>query len=504
MFSKSCFTKPVLFFTLFFAAGLCAQIFPYDIRMSYAQEPQYSGGVADAADAVERVLPRSGQQIQLSYAPLVREVAPAVVNIYTSRTVTRSMRHPFLDDPFFGGFFGRPDLGGRMRQQVENSLGSGVILEAEGLVVTNAHVIRGAEQITVVLADGREFEARLSLEDSASDLAVLRVDTKGERLPFVALKPSETLEVGDIVLAIGNPFGVGQTVTSGIVSAQGRSSLNINDFNFFIQTDAAINPGNSGGPLVALDGGVVGINTAIYSRDGGSLGIGFAVPSEMVASVVAAEKSGQSGGAGVLRPWLGITAQAVSADIAESLGLQRPAGVLIAKLHSVSPLAAAGLRVGDVVSAIDGRTVRDPAELKFRMAMVSLGQEATFDYIRQGRTHSAKVKAIAPPDTPPRQATTLSGNHPLSGAVVGFINPAVAVELGLSEDDEGQGVAILEIPQGAAARRVARAGDLIVAVNGAEVNNPADVERALRSPSPRGGWELVLKRAGQTRQVIIR
>lgn len=452
--------------------------------------------------AQERVLPKSNEQMQMSFSPLVKQVSPAVVNIYTSRTVTRSVRHPFLDDPFFGGFFGRQNLGGAMRQQVENSLGSGVIIEEDGLVVTNAHVIGGADEITVVLADGREFEAKLALEDSASDLALLRMDTKGEKLPFASLKPSEGLEVGDIVLAIGNPFGVGQTVTSGIVSAQGRSSLNINDFNFFIQTDAAINPGNSGGPLVALDGGVVGINTAIYSRDGGSLGIGFAIPSEMVASVVAAEKSGQSGGKGVLRPWLGITAQGVTSDIAASLGLPKPQGVLIAKLHSESPLAKAGLEVGDVVLSINGREIRDPSEMKFRMATVPLGQEAELLYARKGKTSGAKVKAIAPPDLPPRHEMTVKGRNPLGGAVVVNLNPAVALELGLEDENEG-GVIVLDAPRGSIASNVVRSGDRLKSINGEEITATDQVQEVVEKPAARG-WELIFERNGQTRQIIIR
>lgn len=452
--------------------------------------------------AQERVLPQSSTQIQLSYAPLVKQVAPAVVNIYTSRTVTQRM-NPFANDPFFGRFFNNHQgFGGPMRQQVENSLGSGVILEADGLVITNSHVIDGADEIKVVLSDGREFSASLALEDDASDLALLRVDTKGEQLPFVSLKPSETLEVGDIVLAIGNPFGVGQTVTSGIVSAQGRSSLNINDFNFFIQTDAAINPGNSGGPLVALDGGVVGINTAIYSRDGGSLGIGFAIPSEMVASVIAAEKAGQSGGSGILRPWLGLTAQGVTADIATSLGLPRPQGVLIAGLHSASPLAKAGMKIGDVVTSINGREIRDPSEMKFRMAMVPIGQEATLAYARKGDVREVKVGAIAPPEVPPRNALPLKGKHPLDGAVIGTVNPAVALEIGLEESEEG-GIAVLEVQQGSVAARIVRPGDILLGVNGVEVKTANDAEKALQAAGARG-WEIVFKRNGQTRRIILR
>jgi len=261
-------------------------------------------GIGASAFAQERITPNSRDQLVLSYSSVVKKVSPAVVNIYTKRVVTRSYS-PFGGDPFFEQFFGNSfGMGGLNRQQVESSLGSGVIVDAGGVVVTNAHVIKGAQEISVVLNDGREFDAELAIKDDRSDLAVLRMKTKGEDLPFATLKPSENLEVGDIVIAVGNPFGVGQTVTSGIISALARSSLNINDFNFFIQTDAAINPGNSGGPLVSMDGGVIGINTAIYSRSGGSLGIGFAIPSEMVQTVIAAEKTGQRN-ISVARPWIG-------------------------------------------------------------------------------------------------------------------------------------------------------------------------------------------------------
>ncbi len=452
------------------------------------------------AEPINKSVPKNAVQMQLSFAPLVKQVAPAVVNIFTTRTVTRR-QNPFANDPFFGRFFNQPGMGGQMRQQIENSLGSGVIISADGLIVTNSHVIDAADEIKVVLTDGREFPALLALEDEASDLALLRVDTKGAALPYVSLKPSEKLEVGDIVLAVGNPFGVGQTVTSGIVSAQGRSALDINDFNFFIQTDAAINPGNSGGPLVALDGGVVGINTAIYSRDGGSLGIGFAIPSEMVASVIAAEKEGLSGVRGVVRPWLGVSAQGVTADIAESLGLDRPSGALIAKIHPKSPLVRAGIKQGDIITAMNGRAIRDAAEMKFRMATVVLGDKADVDYVRAGKTKTVRVEAIAPPEDPPRERTELSGAHPLNGAVVANLNPAVAIEAGL--DDAAKGVVVLEIVRGSQAARLVQAGDILVEVNGKKIDDVGDVAKGLERAGNKG-WSIVYSRGGQMRQIMIR
>ncbi|GJL85963.1 MAG: serine protease [Micavibrio sp.] len=463
--------------------------------LAVAQEPN-----------IERGVPASREQVQLSFAPLVKKVSPAVVNIYTKRTVSQRAKHPFMDDPFFGQLFGNDGFGGRMRRQVESALGSGVIVQPDGLVVTNAHVIKGAEEITVVLTDGREFDARVALSDEPSDLALLRVDTKGAQLPFASLKPSESLEVGDLVLAIGNPFGVGQTVTSGIVSALAQSSLDISDFNFFIQTDAAINPGNSGGPLVALDGGVVGINSAIYSRTGGSLGIGFAIPSEMVATVLAAEKMGREKGIvggknGVVRPWLGVTAQRVTADIASSLGLAKPGGALIAKLHSASPLKKAGLDVGDVVLSFNGKVIRDPSEMKFRMATVPLGQSAKLEAVRKGKKGTYEVKAMAPPDEPARQETKLEGAHPLNGATIANLNPAVAVDLGLGLEEEG--VVVLKAPQRSYVGSVVDAGDLLLEINGRKISAVGDVKKALEKPS-QNGWSLVIRSNGRLRRVLVR
>ncbi|MAF98143.1 MAG: serine protease [Micavibrio sp.] len=458
-----------------------------------------------AAQETDRIVPQNKQQIQLSFAPVVKQTLPAVVNIYTKRVVATSALSPFAADPFFSQFFNRNMFGGRMRKHVESALGSGVIIDEQGMIVTNAHVIKGADEITVGLSDGREFEAELIIKDDASDLALLKVEAK-QPLPYVSLKPSETLEVGDLVLAIGNPFGVGQTVTSGIVSAQGRSSLDINDFNFFIQTDAAINPGNSGGALVALDGGVVGINTAIYSRDGGSLGLGFAIPSEMVASVIAAAKAGQtSQNAGILRPWLGVSAQNMSSDIAESLGLDVPRGALIKALHQASPLAKAGLKVGDVVLAVNERLIRDAAEMKFRMATVPIGQSAQITYHRQGKELSASVKAIAPPDIPPRNTITLQGKHMLHGASISNLNPALAIELGADQSVEfPEGTVIVSaMKERSYAARVLSVGDIIMEINNIKIQDVKDVERALKNANG-GALLLVINSGGRIQRMMLR
>lgn len=451
-----------------------------------------------------RVVPEAPPQLTLSYAPLVKKVAPAVVNIYTKRTVSTGFRSPFMDDPFFERFFGGSSLfGAPMRERVESSLGSGVIVAESGLVITNAHVVRGAQEITVVLKDGNEYEASLLLSDKASDLALLSIENvEGVEFPYVTLKPSESLEVGDLVLAIGNPFGVGQTVTSGIVSAQGRSSLNINDYNFFIQTDAAINPGNSGGPLVAMDGGVVGINTAIFSRNGGSMGLGFSIPSEMVVSVIAAARNGQSGDNGIIRPWLGVTAQDVTPDIAASLGLPNPNGAMIADLHTASPLKAAGVKAGDIIVKVNGTHIRNAAEMKFRMATVPIGKVVSATVFSGGKTRDVTIEAIAPPDIPPRQETVLSGQHVLNGATVAILNPAVAVELGMAV--EGRGVVVLNVVRGTYAARAVKPGDILLEINGMEIISPSDIDKAFGQKTEQGGVSLVTKRGERVSRMYMR
>jgi Do/DeqQ family serine protease len=305
-------------------------------------------GPAAPAAAQDRRVP-TGAELKLSFAPIVQRVAPTVVNVYAAKVVEN--RNPLFDDPIFRRFFGSSDM---PRDRVQRSLGSGVIVDPSGLIVTNNHVIEGASEVKVALSDKREFEAELVLKDPRTDLAVMRIKDQRERFPAIEFGDSDDLQVGDVVLAIGNPFAVGQTVTQGIVSALARTQVGITDYQFFIQTDAAINPGNSGGALVDVHGRLAGINTAIYSRSGGSIGIGFAIPANMVKVVVA---SARGGGAAVQRPWLGAKLQAVTAEIAESLNLKRPSGALVGTVAARSPAARAGLRTGDVIVAIDGLIV---------------------------------------------------------------------------------------------------------------------------------------------------
>jgi len=436
------------------------------------------------AQAVERKVPSQGE-LRLSYAPVVHQVAPAVVNVYAAKVVQN--RNPLFEDPVFRRFFGVPGNGGN---QIQRSLGSGVIVEASGLIVTNVHVIEGADDIKVVLADKREFEAQLVLKDKRSDLAVLRIKDAHERFPSLELSNSDALQVGDVVLAIGNPFGVGQTVTHGIVSALARTQVGITDYQFFIQTDAAINPGNSGGALVDLDGRLVGINTAIFSRSGGSQGIGFAIPSNMVRVVVA---SAEHGGKEVERPWLGAKLQAVTADIADSLGLPRPTGALVSNVLQDSPAAQAGLKPGDLILSVDGQTVDDPNAFDYRFATKPLGGTAELGLRRAGKALAVKVTLRAAPEFP-REEVTIHARSPFSGAKVANLSPALADELQLRNADKG--VVILDVDAGSYASNIGfHRGDIIESVNNQRIEKTSDLARAASAPSRT--WRVVIRRGGR-------
>lgn len=446
------------------------------------------------------VVPSSMEQVKLSYAPLVQKVAPAVVNIYSKRTVTGRAGNPFAGDPFFTPFF---ENFSPMRKRVEQSLGSGFIIDPSGLIVTNAHVVKDAEEIVAVLSDGREFEAKSVLVDMPSDIGLLRIDTKGASLPTVHLADNDALEVGDLVLAIGNPFGVGQTVTSGIVSALARSNTDINDFDFFIQTDAAINPGNSGGPLVAMDGSVVGVNSAIFSKSGGSLGIGFAIPAEMVRAVVAAEASGQVSKRGVRRPWMGFSAQSVTADIAQSLGFDRPQGALVAEVVAGGPAEDAGLRRGDVITAINNHTIRDAEELRFRIATLPIGQKAILKVHRAEGDQTLDFTASAPPEIPPRQTVTVSGANPLEGATVINVSPAVIEDMGLIGQIDG--VVVQLVRRGSTAARMGlEPGDGIIALGNRRVTDTAKLQHFMKQLEGEHDWVLIIRRQGRDQTIILR
>jgi Do/DeqQ family serine protease len=443
----------------------------------------------------ERRVPSSANELRLSYAPVVRRAAPAVVNVYAAKMVT--VRNPLFDDPIFRRFFGMPGAPGGPGDQVQRSLGSGVLVDAAGLVVTNNHVIEGADQVRVSLADKREFEAEMVLKDSRSDLAVLRIKAQNERFPALEFADSDALEVGDVVLAIGNPFAVGQTVTHGIVSALARTEVGITDYQFFIQTDAAINPGNSGGALVDLSGRLVGINTAIFSRSGGSQGIGFAIPANMVKVVVASAKGG---GSMVKRPWLGARLQAVTPEIAEGLGLKRPSGALIASVMPMSPAARAGLKTSDLIIAIDGQPIEDANAFDYRFATKAIGGSARLGVMRAGKELALSVTLEAAPDTP-HDELVIASPSPFQGARVSNLSPALADSLRL--DPSAEGVVIVDIANGSPAQTLGfQRGDLVLSVNNAKIAKTRDLERATGQQSRR--WSITIVRGGQQLSVELR
>jgi Do/DeqQ family serine protease len=448
------------------------------------------------APALSQTAPKTREAIRLSFAPIVKQAAPAVVNVF-SRRVVRTNASPFADDPFFRRFFGDRSPFGLPQERVQNSLGSGVIVDPDGLIVTNHHVIQEAQEITVVLSDRREFEARVLRSDERTDLAVLKIDPKGDRLPTLEIGDSDSLQVGDLVLAIGNPFGVGQTVTSGIVSGLARTAIGISDFRSFIQTDAAINPGNSGGALVDVDGKLVGINTAIYSRSGGSIGLGFAIPTSMVSAVVEGAMTGKP----IARAWLGATGQPVTTEIAQAVGLDRPRGVLVKEVAADSPAAEAGIRAGDVIVAIAGHEVDDPEDLRFRVATLPAGVPAPLTVWRAGKQQSASATLVTPPETPPRDTQALDGRQPLAGATVSNLNPALDEELSL--EATARGVVINEVQDGSYAQRLGlQKGDLLVSLNG----KPLPTVAVLRQIVDAAGspWTLLVKRGNQTLSVTVR
>ncbi|MCU9849050.1 trypsin-like peptidase domain-containing protein [Defluviimonas sp. WL0024] len=435
-------------------------------------------------------VPADRAEIGLSFAPVVKAAAPTVVNIYASRIVAQRLS-PFADDPLFSQFF---DFGPSV-PRVQNSLGSGVILRADGIVVSNFHVVGGAEDIRVVLADRREYAGRVILADEAADLAVIRLDG-AEDLPALDLADSDLAEVGDLVLAIGNPFGVGQTVTSGIVSGLARAGGDMGrGRGYFIQTDAAINPGNSGGALVDTAGRLLGINTSILTRSGGSHGIGFAIPSNLVAQYVA---QAEAGAADFARPWSGIEVQPVDAGMAEALGLAAPGGVVIRQIHPESPFAKAGLDAGDVVTGIAGHPVDGPQELDYRLAILGPGGTADLRYWSDGDEAETEIVLSPAPDPDAEQSLRLGSGSPLNGLAVAALGPALIERLGLPLSAEG--VVVTEVA-GPSRRTRLRPGDILIAVNGLPIRVPEDLAAATAQPARL--WQIEFLRGGRRAMVRL-
>jgi Do/DeqQ family serine protease len=429
-----------------------------------------------------RQAPTSALGMKQSFAPVVKRAAPAVVNISSKRLV-RAQTDPFWE--MFG--LGAP------RARVQGSLGSGVIVRPDGVIVTNNHVVEGGQEITVALADRREFTARILLADPRTDLAVLKIDLPpGERLPVLAIDDSGDTEVGDLVLAIGDPFGVGQTVTNGIISAINRTADPSGDAaSSYIQTDAAINPGNSGGALVDMDGDLIGVNSFILSRSGTSSGVGFAVPAAVVRRVV---ETAAGGGRTVVRPWLGARTQSVTAEIARSLGLPLPQGALIADVWPGGPADRAGLRQGDVVTTVDGRAIVDAASLNYAVGTHRPGESVRLGVHRGTGEQTLTLRAEAPPATPARDERVIAGRNPFAGATAVNLSPAVADELGL-DVFSGPGVLLSSIGPGLAMNAGFRPGDIVRAVNGRQVSSVRDLVGAVTQDA--GVWQVTIERGGR-------
>jgi Do/DeqQ family serine protease len=445
-------------------------LLPALVLLAACTDPASRSEAQPALAQPTRSPPETAADMKTSFAPVVKKAAPAVVNI-SARRVVRRQADPFWD--LFG--LGAP------RGRVEGSLGSGVIVRADGVIVTNNHVVAGGQEIIVALADRREFPAKLLLADERTDLAVLQIDLGEERLPVLAIDDSTDAEVGDLVLAIGNPFGVGQTVTNGIISALNRTADPSGDAAAsYIQTDAAINPGNSGGALVDMDGDLIGINSFIVSRSGTSSGVGFAMPAAMVKRVV---ETAVGGGQRVERPWLGARTQTVTAEIADIW----PGGAA----------ARAGLRQGDVILSVDDQAVSDVGGLNYAVGTRRLGETLRLGVRREnGTTATLNLRAEAPPATPARDEQVLSGRNPFDGATVVNLSPALADELGV-DPFQGPGVMVIRVGRGFSMNAGLRPGDMIRSVNGREIRTVRDLTAAAAAGAETGAWQVTIQRNGQ-------
>jgi Do/DeqQ family serine protease len=449
--------------------------------------------VAAAPLSAQTRVPTSQAEISLGFAPLVKEAAPAVVNIYAKIVTQERQRTQFSNDPFFDDFFSgftKPQL------RVQNSLGSGVILSADGIVVSNYHVVARATEIRVVTTDRREYNARVVLADRASDLAILQLEDAAD-LPFLDLRNSDQVEVGELALAIGNPFGVGQTVSSGIISGLARTGTATGEgFGYYLQTDAAINPGNSGGALIDVNGDLIGINTRILSKSGGSNGIGFSIPANLVREFM---HQARNGAEEFQRPWAGMSGQPVDADMAASLGMELPVGMVVSDLHQASPFAKVGFKVGDVITAVEGQVVNSPSEMVFRMSVVGMGGRAQITRLRGTEAVELQVEMMAAPNAPTADLLQMNENSVLPGLAVARINPAVILRLGLPLSSQG---VVITNPGPNGTRVGLRAGDVVQDIDGNPVGNTVDVPTLLAAAGRKVKMNLL--RGGQTLNLQFR
>ncbi|WP_375702081.1 DegQ family serine endoprotease [Bartonella sp. AA89HNZF] len=445
-------------------------------------------------DHVYAHIPQTQTEITLSFAPLVKKTVPSVVNIYAARQIRA--RSPFEGDPFFEQFFGRFQNKFPVRKQ--SSLGSGVIVDTRGLIVTNYHVIKDASEIKVAFSDGREFESKVVLKDEATDIAILEVKEKDAQFPVLSLGNSDAVEVGDLVLAIGNPFGVGQTVTSGIVSAQARTRVGISDFDFFIQTDAAINPGNSGGALIDMKGQLIGINTAIYSRSGGSVGIGFAIPVNLVKVMLDTVKRG---GKYFVPPYIGASFQNVTPDIAGGLGLERPYGALIIEVIKDSPAEKAGLKVGDVILSVQGVRVDSPDSLGYRLMTADVEHSLALEYLRSGKILKTQITVSSISETAFLKSEKITGDSPLAGAEVLDLTPQNSRRFHLPIS--AKGVVITNLEEMSNAAGIFQSGDILRVVNGHKIQTVHQLKKVLMQGRS-NMWQLEYERDGMYIRQFIR
>ena len=436
--------------------------------------------IAFAKDTV----PKSETEIKLSFVPLVKQAAPAVVNIYAKRII-EERRSPFSRDPFFRDFFRNF---GQLQPRVQNSLGSGVILSSDGYVVSNYHVVGGATDIRVVLNDGREISGNVILSDQESDLAVLKLNSD-EVLPYLELRKSDTVEVGELVLAIGNPFGVGQTVTNGIISGLARTGIASGSAKgYFLQTDAPINPGNSGGALIDISGALIGVNTSILSRSGGSNGIGFAIPADLVGQFLIQAKEGRTS---FIRPWAGMRGQPITFEMAASLGLPAMSGMIISELHELSPFSLAGIQVGDIITKVDGLDINSPEEMLYRMSVGGIGTTVDVSYFSQSIIKSLKIDLVEMPNVKAEQVT-LGPKFIFLDLHISELTPEFQSKFGLSFSSKG--LVVLD-PGRIAGRLGLRSGDLLQEINGKSVET---IDEAMSSiGSLKGTGSITIRRSGR-------